>query len=200
MESNILLYFVKYPTPGKVKTRLAKTVGDHEAARLYQELAEKNLRVIESLQQRNVCDPVIVFAPPEKSDEFKNWLSESYEYVPQCAGGLTERLTCAFHGQFQRGAKRVMALGSDTIGLTSEIIEEAFEHLKSKDVIIGPAEDGGYYLIGLSSFQPKLFEGIAWSTNEVLAQTYQLIRKLRLSHQTLCALKDLDEIKIGEKV
>src|SRR3989338_4025803 len=100
MNLNILLYFVKYPTPGKVKTRLAKTVGEQEAAKLYSELAENNLKVIESLHQRNICDFVIVFDPPEKSKDIKRWLSLSCEYLPQCGGGLSERLKHAFGEAF----------------------------------------------------------------------------------------------------
>jgi len=198
MGPNVLLYFVKYPTPGKVKTRLAKTVGAQEAAKLYSELAERNLRVIASLHQGNICELVIVFDPPEKREDIKGWLSVSCEYLPQCGRGLGERLTHAFHEAFQKGGKRVMVLGSDTLGLTTDIIQQGFEALHSNDVVVGPAEDGGYYLIGLSHFQPKLFEGIAWSTNEVLPQTYKTINKLRLSYQTLSQLEDLDEIK-GER-
>jgi len=206
MRPNVLLYFVKYPTPGKVKTRLAKTVGDQEAARLYSELAEKNFEVIASLYQRNICDLVIVFDPPEKREDFKRWLSLSCEYLPQCGGGLSEKLKHAFGEAFsakggsasggQKGGKRVMALGSDTLGLTADIIQQGFEALQSNDVVVGPAEDGGYYLIGLSHFQSELFEGIAWSTSDVLPQTYKIINNLRLSYQTLSQLQDLDEIKI----
>lgn len=205
MEPNVLLYFVKYPTPGKVKTRLAKTVGFQEAAKLYSQLAEGNLRIIASLDERNICDLVVVFDPPEKREDIKRWLSWPCEYWPQCGGGLSQRLTHAFYEAFgsasggQKGGKRVMALGSDTLGLTADIIQQGFEVLQSNDVVVGPAEDGGYYLIGLNHFQPKLFEGIAWSTNKVLSQTYKTIKKLRLSYQTLCQLKDLDEIKTGEE-
>jgi len=199
MRPNVLLYFVKYPTPGKVKTRLAKTVGELEAARLYRELAERNFEVAMSLHQRNVCDLVIAFDPPEKREDIKRWLSLSCEYLPQCGGGLSERLKHAFGEAFQKGAKRVMALGSDTLGLTADIIQQGFEALQSNDVVVGPAEDGGYYLIGSASFQPKLFEGIAWSTSDVLPQTYKTINNLRLSYQTLSQLQDLDEIKIGER-
>ena len=199
MGPNVLLYFVKYPTPGKVKTRLAKTVGDQEAAKLYSELAEKNLKVIASLHQRNICDLVIVFDPPVKKEDFKRWFSVSCEYLPQCEGDLSERLMHAFGEAFQRGGRRVMALGSDTLGLTTDIIQQGFEALQSNDVVVGPAEDGGYYLIGSASFQPKLFEGIAWSTSGVLAQTYKTINNLRLSYQTLRQLEDLDEIKIGDR-
>ena len=89
-----------------------------------------------------------------------------------------------------------MALGSDTLGLTADIIQQGFAALHLNDVVVGPAEDGGYYLIGSASFQPKLFEGIPWSTSEVLAQTYKAISDLCLSCQTLSQLEDLDEIKI----
>ncbi len=200
MKPNVLLYFVKYPTPGKVKTRLAKTVGEQEAARLYSELAERNLEVIEFLHQSHVFDLVIVYDPPEKSEDIKRWLSLSCEYSPQCEGGLSERLTHSFYEVIQRGAKRVMALGSDTLGLTSDIIQHGFEALESNDVVVGPAEDGGYYLIGLSSFQPGLFQEIPWSTNAVLQQTYSRISTLGLSYQTLSQLQDLDEMKTGEQV
>jgi len=210
MGPNVLLYFVKYPTPGKVKTRLAKTVGEQEAARLYRGLVEKNLKVIVPLHQRNICDLVIVFDPPEKREDIKRWLSLWCEYLPQCGSGLSERLTYAFSEAFsakggsafggQKGGKRVMALGSDTLGLTSDIIQQGFDALKSNDVVVGPAEDGGYYLIGLNSFQPGFFQGIPWSTDAVLQQTYNRISKLGLSHHRLIQLEDLDEIKTGEKI
>lgn len=199
MGPNILLYFVKYPTPGKVKTRLARTVGDQEAARLYSELTRKNLGIIASMHQENCFDLVIVYDPPEKREDIKRWLSLTCEYWPQCEGGLSERLINAFGKAYQKGAQRVAALGSDTLGLTAEIIRQSFEALQSSDVVIGPAEDGGYYLIGLSRFQPELFQGIPWSTNAVLQQTYHRISKLGLSHQALVQLEDLDEMKTGER-
>lgn len=204
MRPNILLYFVKYPAPGKVKTRLAKTVGEREAARLYKELAEKNFREAALLHQRKVCDLIVVFDPPAQREDIKDWLPAPCEYWPQRGGGLSARLTHAFREAFgsasggQKGSKRVMALGSDTLGLTTDIIQQGFEALHSNDVVVGPAEDGGYYLIGLNSFQPALFQGISWSTDVVLTQTYSHISKLGLSYQTLIHLEDLDEIKTGE--
>ena len=216
MHSNTILYFVKYPAPGKVKTRLAKSIGDKAAVKMYRHLAENNFNVIKRLYERKVCDLVVVFEPREKMEDFRKWLAVPCEYWPQSAGGLSERLTSAFREAFsakggslpdrqagasggQKGGNRVMALGSDTLGLTADVIQQGFEALRSSDVVVGPAEDGGYYLVGSASFQPKLFEGISWSTSEVLAQTYKAISDLRLSCQTLPQLEDLDEIKIGEK-
>ena len=195
MGKNILLYFVKYPTPGKVKTRLAKTVGDREAARLYRELAEKNFCEAALLRQRKICDLIVVFDPPAQREDVQDWLSAPCEYWPQSEGNLSERLITAFQEAFENGGQRVIALGSDTLGLKFQIIEEAFEFLKSNDVVIGPAEDGGYYLIGLNSFQPELFRDISWSTSDVLAQTYKTMNRLHLSYQTLSQLADLDEFR-----
>jgi hypothetical protein len=186
---------VKYPAPGKVKTRLARSVGDREAARLYKNLAEMNFREILKLRQSNVCDIVVVFDPPEKIGEIQRWLGGPCEYTPQSDGGLGARLTRAIQDAFRNGGKRVVVLGSDTLGLKSRFIEEAFQHLQSKDVVIGPAEDGGYYLIGLSSFKPELFQGIDWSTSKVSDQTMKIIQKLSLSSQALRPLEDLDEIR-----
>jgi rSAM/selenodomain-associated transferase 1 len=197
MGPNILLYFVKYPTPGKVKTRLAKTLGDDGAARLYRELAEDNFQAVVSLHQRGVCAAVVVFDPPEKERDVQAWLPASGEYRPQRGEGLGERLSSAFYDAFQKGARRVIAVGSDTLGLTAEIMEKGFDCLEEADVVVGPAKDGGYYLIGLSRFRPALFQDVAWSTDRVLSQTYDIISALGLSHQTLVRLEDLDEIKAG---
>lgn len=203
MRPNVVLYFVKYPAPGKVKTRLAQTIGSQKAVRLYSELAERNCQVIEVLDQRRICDVVVVYDPPEKRDDIRRWLALPCYYLPQCEGGLSERLIHAFREVFQRGARRVVAVGSDTLGLTTHIVQQGFEALQSNDVAVGPAEDGGYYLIGLSSFQPGVFEGIHWSTDAVLPQTYHRIQQLGLSYQSLPPLEDLDEINrtntVGEE-
>ncbi len=202
MRSNILLYFVKYPTPGKVKTRLARTVGDGEAAKLYTELVEKNLKVIAPFSQQKRYNLMIVFDPPEREKDFRKWFSLPCEYLPQRGRGLSERLTYAFREAFSsKGSQRVMALGSDTLGLTSDLIEEGFEVLVSKDVVIGPAQDGGYYLIGLSREQPALFRNIPWSTSRVLESTLKIIQRGKLKYHLLKELEDLDEInKISENI
>jgi rSAM/selenodomain-associated transferase 1 len=199
MGLNILLYFVKYPTPGMVKTRLAKTVGDQQAARLYQELAEKNFREIMLLHQKRACELVVVFDPPQDKAKIEKWFSFPCDYWPQCEGGLGERLEGAFAQAFQKGARRVMVLGSDTLGLTADVVEDGFAALDSNDVVIGPAEDGGYYMIGCNSFYPAIFSEIPWSTGDVLPQTVKMIERLGLRHQTMTQLSDLDEIKTGEE-
>ena len=194
MNNNVLLYFVKYPAPGEVKTRLAKTVGFEEAARMYRELAGDNFKMMTPLYQRKICDLVVAFDPPDKERDFKKWFVLPCEYWAQQGNGLGERLTSAFHEAFQRQAKRVIAVGSDTLNLTADILEEAFEKLATEDVVIGPARDGGYYLIGLSRQRAQLFQNIPWSTVHVLESTLTIIRKENLNFSFLHELEDLDEM------
>ncbi len=191
---NAVLYFAKYPTPGKVKVRLAKTLGNDEAARIYRELAGDNYKV---LRMAKGIDLIVMFDPPQQEEGIKQWLVNANFYASQKGEDLGARLSNAFQWAFDNGYQRVSAFGSDILGLTTIIAEQSFVALKEADVVIGPAKDGGYYLIGLSSNRPMLFEGIDWSTSEVLSQTYQIINKLRLKYHTLCPLEDLDEVKPG---
>ena len=191
-KENAIIYFVKYPTPGKVKTRLAKTIGDQEAARLYKKLAEDNFSI---LRQCRDVDVIVFFESLSDHVKVHQWLLKADGYRPQVGADLGERLTHAFTWAFDSGYQRVVAYGSDTLELTTTIVEQSFSAFKSTDVVIGPAKDGGYYLIGSSSNQPKLFQGINWSTAEVLSQTQEIIHQLKLTYQSLCPLEDLDEVK-----
>jgi len=194
----ILLYFVKYPEPGRVKTRLAKTMGTERAAKIYRELAEANLKIISSLSPQPFSI-VITFAPPEAQKKIKTWLSGPYDYWPQTGNHLGERLQNAFESAFLRGAQKVVALGSDTLDLEAAHLLEAYEQLESCDVVLGPAEDGGYYLIGSSRFLPDLYVDIPWSTSAVLDSTLKWIKKQKLTHFLLKPLNDLDDMTSLEK-
>ena len=200
MEERQILYFVKYPEPGKVKTRLARHVGAGKAAELYRALVEENLSTL-----AQVCEPfrlVVVFDPPEKEAEVREWLKpfQIRDFLPQNGAGLGERLDHAFQFAFRdRPAKsqpqRVMALGSDTLRLTPEIIREGFDALESSDCVIGPAKDGGYYLIGLSFEDGDIFRNIPWSTSMVYQTTIQYLQSEQLSYYRLPLLEDLDEVQ-----
>lgn len=196
MVKSALLLFVKYPEPGKVKTRLARSVGQEQAAAMYRDLVEKNLAVIQTLHG-TTCDGWIAFDPPQQEAPLRAWLSPWPGYIAQQGEGLGERLNHAFGEMFQRGYAHVAALGSDTLNLQAELIQDAFENLSRHDVVLGPARDGGYYLIGLNRLHPELFEGIAWSTPEVLTQTRRVIRRLNLTVHQLSPLDDLDELSSG---
>lgn len=190
-----LLYFVKYPEPGKVKTRLARTLGNEAAAEAYRLLAEHNYRIIRKLEG---IETVVVFDPPEKESLIRSWLPADH-YLAQCAGALGERLIHAFSRIFHNSGSAAAALGSDTLGLTPEITAEAFDKLKSFDTVLGPARDGGYYLIGLRTSRPDLFADMPWSTSAVFDITLRRIRKMKLSFYVLDELEDLDEAAVTAK-
>jgi hypothetical protein len=108
--------------------------------------------------------------------------------------GLTERLTNAFQQTFSLRYNAVAALGSDTLNLSRDLIRQAFDQLKTSDVVIGPAQDGGYYLIGTNQFLPEIFQGITWSTPSVLTQTSKRVESLKLKPSLMAPLEDLDDI------
>ena len=194
LNKKVLLYFVKYPEPGRVKTRLARVLGNEEAARNYRELAERNLEILRPLEGSDVSI-VVAFDPPEAEREIRSWLSDGPIYLPQKGNGLGERLRLAFERVFDSGAEKGVALGSDTLKLQAEIIERAYRALDDFDLVLGPAKDGGYYLIGLTRPLPELFQNIPWSTPAVCESTLAVAHRLDLSYFFLEELEDLDGIE-----
>lgn len=192
--NNALLYFVKYPEPGKVKTRLAKVVGDHRAAQVYRELTETNLRILNSISP-DFAKVIVAFDPFERKEAIRSWIPGPYEYVAQKGSELGTRLQNAFQFAFEKGFKKVMALGSDTLGLKHDLILKGFEALEFYDVAIGPAKDGGYYLIGTNHEQPFLFKNIPWSSPHVFESTLNKLIENNVSYYLLKKLDDLDEVE-----
>ena len=189
-EKNLIVYFVKQPEAGKVKTRLANTIGAEEAAKVYRELALKNFNRLKSLSE--VSNIAVFFDPPESLNFISEWLRNADFYIAQEGQSLGDRLQNAFHFSFKK-ADRIIAVGSDTLALTKEIVHEAFRILENKDAVLGPADDGGYYLIGLTKLMPDLFENISWSTEHVLRETKDMMNQLNVSYGELSKLSDLDE-------
>ena len=190
MKKQVLLYFVRYPEPGKVKTRLAQSIGFEKAAEVYKQLAEENFSNLNSSTDGSV---VVTFDPPTVQVQMEQWLPRAGGYLPQKGNGLGERLAAAFDWAFHQGAKKVLAVGSDTLALTRQPIQDAFEVLNSSDVVIGPSQDGGYYLIGLKELRPAIFKDINWSTDQVRSQTLERIASSQLSYQLIEMLEDLDD-------
>jgi len=186
-----LLLFAKYPEPGKVKTRLARTVGDGEAARIYREMLEKvvlQTRPLSSEYLQCLC-----FDPPEKEEAFLRWFTFLNRLSPQTVGSLGARLIHAFQESFAQGDSPVIAAGTDCLDVNRALIVEAFSRLKDHDLVLGPARDGGYYLIGCRILHRDLFENISWSTGAVFQQTMEKASALKLSVSLLETLSDLDE-------
>ena len=190
-DTALVVAFAKFPEPGRVKTRLAETVGDQRAASVYERLAERCHRQLIALQSRGLAD-VAIYGTGRAMSAFRKWLPGAQYYWPQSAGDLTLRLQTAFEKGFATGADRVAAVGTDCPTLDAGAISDALVALREADVTIIPNTDGGYALIGLKQNQPQLFEGIAWSTPLVLEQTRRRAADLGLSVRELQALPDVD--------
>lgn len=186
MTKQTLLIFVKNPRPGKVKTRLAATVGDDKAMAVYQLLLAETQRITRPLAvQKVVCYT-------DFADEEDQWVRPVFDKWLQEPGDLGARMQGAFARAFAEGSERVLIIGSDCYQLSTEIIEAAFAALASADLVIGPSADGGYYLLGMKQLQPALFEGIAWSTASVRAETLAKATVLGLEAKELPVLRDVD--------
>lgn len=188
MQSDILIIFIRYPQAGLVKTRLARRIGADKAAHLYRLFVEALLlRTDDKNYQR-----IIFYTPADKKKEIIHWLGSGLTLQPQKGNNLGERLAHAFEFAFKHGARRVIAIGSDSPLLDKRTVRDAFVKLKRAPCVLGPASDGGYYLIGLSSFAGQIFKGIRWGTKNVLSQTIDRLKKSKISCRLLRASFDVD--------
>ena len=160
MDDRCLLFFIKNPEKGKVKTRLASAIGDEMAVKLYRRFLFEMLSTL----NRGTFLFYLCFYPGDSLNELKDWLGDHYLYAPQMGENLGERMKNGFMEAFSMNFKRVVLIGSDIPNLPLEFIEEAFNSLGEKDAVIGPSFDGGYYLIGFrdKTFSPEVFEGIQY--------------------------------------
>lgn len=184
---NKLILFVKAPRPSFAKTRLAATLGADAAAAAYRSLVDQLVRQLAPLP-----DVELRFSPDDAEGETNQWLRSAWTSSPQGEGALGLRLQRSFAQAFENGATRVVVIGSDCPHVTPADIKEAWLLLARHDVVLGPATDGGYWLVGLRSHQPALFESIDWSTERVLAQTLRRADELRLSYKLLQEYADID--------
>jgi rSAM/selenodomain-associated transferase 1 len=189
---HILLIFVKYPELGKVKTRLAQDIGYMRATQIYSVMAKT---IIDTLSKSKTHRTIIFFDPPDRKADLKLWLRYKLcTFLPQEGNSLGERMVNAFKKAFSLRAKKAVIIGTDCIGISNKLISKAFNTLNQADVVLGPAEDGGYYLLGLNKLVPEIFNNIDWSTNLVLNQTSEKLRKKGLKLKLLQTLKDIDTL------
>ena len=186
MKEDVLLVFVKNAVPGKVKTRLAATVGNEKAMAVYLQLVAHTSKVIRSLP----CDRIIFYS--DKTEENYKWNNTDQIQVQQ-GFDLGERMMNAFAFAFKNKYQKAVIIGTDCPELTTVIIRKAFKVLDETDITIGPAADGGYYLLGMKKQQPVLFKNIPWSTSEVLNKTIQHCEENNLTYTLLPVLHDVDE-------
>ncbi|MBC6475884.1 MAG: TIGR04282 family arsenosugar biosynthesis glycosyltransferase [Hormoscilla sp. GM102CHS1] len=189
-----LIVFTRYPEPGKTKTRLIDALGKEGAANLHRQLAKHTLRQVKSLVGWvSARDPTLeVYFTGATEALMREWLGDNLVYHQQRNGDLGARMAQAFDRAFNTGAVRVAIIGTDCPSIDAKLLLYAFEQLHSTDLVLGPAADGGYYLIGLGRMVPELFTGIDWGTSRVLAQTLAQAQRLNLSLCQLPVLADID--------
>ncbi|MBF8962915.1 TIGR04282 family arsenosugar biosynthesis glycosyltransferase [Pontibacter sp. FD36] len=189
-EKNLLMLFVRNPELGKVKTRLAASVGPETALDIYLHL----LRHTRDITQHLPMDKVVYYSEKVEQDDL--WPTRHYQKKLQHSeGDLGEKMKLAFEAAFAEGYTSVVIIGSDCPQLTSDIISQAFEELKTHEVVIGPALDGGYYLLGMKHLHSAFFENKRWSTEHVFPDTLYDIERLHLSHTLLPYLSDVDKLE-----
>ncbi|RSK34557.1 TIGR04282 family arsenosugar biosynthesis glycosyltransferase [Hymenobacter metallilatus] len=182
-----LLIFARHPELGRVKTRLAADIGAEGALAVYQELLAHTRAVVAPLAVHKTVWLAEAPAAPLPAPEWPG-----YEPLLQPAGDLGQKMQTAFAHAFARQAGRVLIIGTDCPGLTTALLTEAFEALLTHDVVLGPAADGGYYLLGMRQLYPQLFQAKSWSTATVRAETLADIRRLQLRLHQLPELQDID--------
>ena len=187
-----LALFLKPPVPGRVKTRLAKDIGDEAACSLYCRMTET---VINQVHQSGF-QLVVMYDGTSPEELPANWVASAWRCLPQQGADLGQRMATAFNTLFAEGAQQVVLIGSDIPGIDHSYLQQAFRMLVDHDLVIGPALDGGYCLIGFNrnNFTPALFSNIPWSTERVLELTLEAAAQSGLSLSLLPALRDIDTL------
>ncbi len=189
INKNVLIIFLKYPVPGTVKTRLAKSIGEENAEMLYKCFVQTILANTKSADY----ETIIFFTPQKKHKQIKEWLGKNWNFRAQKGTNLGERLSNAFGYVFKSGAKKVVVIGSDSPLLDDQLIKKAFSCLDKADCVIGPSSDGGYYLLGLKRLAPELFDLKEWSTNVVFEKTRKKALNLNMKLEIMEEHFDVDE-------
>lgn len=187
---NNIIIFIKNPVLGKVKTRLAATVGDEKALEIYQRLLDVTRKTVTKVN----ANYHLFYSDVIDMDD--DWDIQDFDKYLQQGNDLGERMSAAFRNIFSQNdgsvLQKVVIIGSDCPALTPDILEMAFTILGDSDVVVGPTFDGGYHLLGMKEYHPELFENITWSTDTVYQETNDKARELQLNIADLPTLSDID--------
>lgn len=191
MNSDLLILFTRFPRPGKVKTRLIPALGAVGAADLHRQLTDHLLRIINTFLEAAPA-AFIIYVDGATGPAWQQMFGRVYQYHRQAPGDLGCRMSSAFAEGLQGGRRRVVLIGSDCPGISAKLLHTAFSHLSHYELVLGPATDGGYYLIGLNEPAPELFRDVPWGTADVLAATLLRAARLDLPALLLEPLTDID--------
>ena len=191
-----LIIFTRYPEPGTTKTRMIPVLGSEGSANLQRQMTDYLVSKVKTLTEQQFLAVEVRF---EGGNErlMRKWLGSSFTYRHQGQGDIGRRMERALADGFQDGYTSIVIIGSDIPDISSAIIHQAFEELQKSNLVLGPAGDGGYYLIGMQKADeiqayPELFKTISWGTNKVLSQTIAAANQLGIGYALLDTLKDVD--------
>jgi len=191
MRKNLVIVFARNPELGKVKTRLAKSIGDHSALTIYTLLLKHTELTIRNIES----DKAVYYS--EKVRENDIWSSLVYQKYQQQGNDLGLRMLNAFELAFERNYDKVLIIGSDLYDLKPKHIEDAFTKLNTHEVVIGPAQDGGYYLVGMKTLHTNIFKSKTWGTSTVFRDTMKDLQNVDV--HLLQELNDIDTFDDLEK-
>ncbi|MBW2277119.1 MAG: TIGR04282 family arsenosugar biosynthesis glycosyltransferase, partial [Deltaproteobacteria bacterium] len=186
-----LILMTRFPVPGKAKTRLVPVLGAEGAALLHRRMTERTLEIASAVDTEQPTEIEVCYTDAAQS-QMREWLGPNVQLRDQHPGDLGQRMWHAFAAAFDDGATTAVLIGADTPDLNADHLRLAFDSLRDNDLVLGPAEDGGYYLIGLSRPIPELFHDVPWSTDRVAEQTLQIAVELVLKIAQLDMLSDVD--------
>ena len=186
-----LIVFTRYPEKGKTKTRLIPAIGAQKAADFQRQMTEYTMKTV-AQTQAEVNLSINIFFNGGNLDLMQDWLGSQYHYQPQADGDLGQKMYSAFENSFKQGSQQVVIIGIDCPSLSTDILHQAFTALDDNQMVIGGADDGGYYLLGLTQLEKSLFENINWGTGEVFNQTMTIAQELNYTIYQLPVLKDID--------
>jgi len=186
---SLLIILYRNPEMGKVKKRLAASIGDAKAYSLYLLLCDHTISITEKLNY-----PKALYYS-EYIDTKDNWSNTRFQKYIQSGVNLSERMINAFREGFNTGYKSICMIGTDCLDLTTQIIDEGFRRLLTHDVVVGPGHEGGYYLLGMNYPHPDLLKARKWRTTNVLSDTIHAIKLLGLTYWELETLNDIREEK-----
>jgi hypothetical protein len=189
MIDTLLAVFAKYWQPGDVKTRLAVAVGDHQAAAYYREFLATTLRRFADVGEGRA----VVYTPQSRRNEFAALAGSRWWLLPQAGGDLGQRLAAFLATALATIARRVVIVGADSPTLPVEYVREAFDQLATHPVVLGPSEDGGYYLVGASGAVPPIFDVMPWSEPTLLEATLARLAEHGICPHLLPAWYDVDD-------
>ncbi len=189
MSKNLVMVFTRNPELGKVKTRLAKTIGEQSALNIYNFLLNHTETVIRNID----CDKAIYYSVKVRNNDI--WDPSLYSKHLQQGKDLGKRMYYAFLDAFSEGYKKVVIVGSDLYDLQPKHIENAFRKLDSYEVVIGPAEDGGYYLLGMKTIHSQVFTTKEWGTSTVFENTIN-----DLQNESVFLLEELNDIDVYDDI